>query len=267
MPSSSESGSIKVIHRMASLLDELAAHDGPVSLKVLAQATGLHASTAHRILNTLLDIGYVERTGAGRYQLGVRLLQLGNRVQMHVDLRRDALPVMEALRDLVGETVNLTVREGDEVVYIERVSGTRNMRVELVIGGRAPLHVTAVGKLFLAEDGSRAVDEYAARTRMPALTPGSVRKVDRLRELVVEAADRGYARDRQETEEGVECIGVPVRDGSGRMIAGLSVSAPADRLREDWVSALQAAGLRLSERLGYYSQQGNDRATRGVNAY
>ncbi len=252
MEKRADNGGVQVIRRMASLLDELAGREGSVHLKTLAHAAGLHASTAHRILTTLIDIGYVERTRAGQYQLGVRLLQLGNRVRMHVDLRRDALPVMEALRDLVGETVNLCVREGDDVVYIERVSGTRNMRVELVIGGRAPLHVTAVGKLFLAEEGDDAVAGFAERTGLPPYTPASVRDANRLTELIGLAREQGYSTDRQETESGVACLGVPVRDASGRMVAGLSISAPAERLQETWIPALQAAGARLSERLGHY---------------
>lgn len=237
---------------MAAIMDALAAHDGPVTLKYVAERTGLHASTAHRILNTLLQVGYAERTGSGHYRLGVKLLQLGSRVQQHVDLRREALPVMEALRNLVGETVNLTVRESDEVVYIERVASMRNMRVELVIGGRAPLHVTAVGKLFLAEDGPEACDGYAARTGLPAYTAHSLTRADALLEQVSEAGRQDYARDRQETEEGVACIGVPVRDAASRMVAGLSISAPADRLQEAWIPSIQSAGLRLSERLGYF---------------
>lgn len=255
MAGQGEGNSIQVIQRMATVLDEMAGHDGPVSLKTIAEGAGLHASTTHRILNTLCSIGYVERTHTGHYQLGVRLLQLGNRVQMHVDLRREALPVMEALRDLVGETVNLTVREGDEMVYIERVSGTRNMRVELVIGGRAPLHVTAVGKLFLAEDGGTAVADYANRTGLPAYTPNSLRSAESLQAAVDRARTLGFARDQEETEEGVACIGVAVRDGSGQAIAGLSISAPAERLRESWIPSLQSAALRLSERLGYYSPE------------
>jgi len=247
-----ETGAIQVIERMANILDAMAAYDRPVTLKYLAERTGLHASTAHRILNTLLQVGYAERTGTGHYRLGVKLLQLGNRVQQHVDLRREALPVMEALRNLVGETVNLTVQENDEVVYIERVASTRNMRVELVIGGRAPLHVTAVGKLFLAEAGPEACRAYAARTGLPAFTRHSIRDPAKLCSLVARGAADGYARDREETEEGVACIGVPVRDASGRMVAGLSISAPIDRLRESWIPSIQAAGIRLSERLGYY---------------
>lgn len=243
---------VQVIRRMADLLDALAAEDGAASLKALALETGLHASTAHRILSTLQDIGYVERSRTGEYQLGVRLLQLGNRVRMHMDLRREAIPVMEALRDRVGETVNLTVREGDEVVYIERVSGTRNMRVELVIGGSAPLHVTAVGKLFLAEDVPEAVAAFARRTGLPAYTVASLRDPEALALEVAEARVQGVARDREETETGVACIGAAVRDGQSRMVAGLSISSPAERLREAWQRDLLIASRELSERLGYF---------------
>lgn len=236
---------------MADLLDALAAHDDAVGLKRLAAETGLHTSTAHRILGTLVDIGYVERGEGGGYRLGMRLLQLGGRVRLHVDVRREALPIMEALRDAVGETVNLTVRESDEVVYVERVSGVRNMRVELVIGGRAPLHVTAVGKLFLGEDGPEGVERYAARGGLPAFTARSLTSASALREAVETARGCGFARDTEETEEGVACLGAAVRDASGRMVAGLSVSAPAERLQEAWVSPLLEASDRLSRRLGF----------------
>jgi DNA-binding IclR family transcriptional regulator len=140
-----ESNSIQVIERLARLLDVIAAHDEAVSLKILSAETGLHPSTAFRILASLAEQGFVERTSRGNYQLGVKLMQLGSRVSSGVDIRKIALPLMENLRDQLGETVNLTVREGDEVVYIERTLAKRMIRVEQVIGSRAPLHVTAVG--------------------------------------------------------------------------------------------------------------------------
>ena len=148
--------SIQVIARVSRLLDNLAAHDGPLNLKALADATGLHPSTAFRILASLIEHGFVERSTAGHYWLGAKLLRLGNRVRGQLDLRREARSIMERLRDRTGEAVNLSVREGDEVVYVERVTTPRIMRVEQVIGGRAPLHVTAAGKLFLADDGVEA---------------------------------------------------------------------------------------------------------------
>ena len=111
----------------------------------------------------------MERTPAGRYALGVKLLQFGSHVHGKVDLLREAKPIMEWLCSQVGETVNLTVREGDEVVYVERVISNRMMRVEQVIGSRAPLHVTAVGKLFLAEEGEKGLPRIRASHRAAAL--------------------------------------------------------------------------------------------------
>ena len=150
------SSSIQVIDRVAQLLDAIASYDKPVSLKQLAQDSGLHPSTTFRILASLHHHGFIDRDGVGHYQVGVRLLQLGSRVQGRLDMRRDALPIMRWLSEEIKETVNLIVREGDQVVYVERVTPHRMMRVEQTIGGHMPLHVTAVGKLFLAEAGAEA---------------------------------------------------------------------------------------------------------------
>lgn len=244
--------SIQVIDRLAALIDAIAANDGPVSLKVLAKTTGLHPSTAFRILASLVDHGLVERNEAGHYQLGVKLLQLGSRVQSRLDIRREARPILEWLRDEINETVNLIVREGDEVVYVERVVPSRMMRVEQAIGGHMPLHVTAVGKLFLAESGAEACLDYAERTGLKPRTPYSITDPTQLWRNVRDVLQRGYALDDQEAEQGVGCIGVPVRDSTSRMIAGISVSAPFERRDLSWAPIIKQASERLSARLGFH---------------
>lgn len=246
--------SIQVIDRLARLLDAIAANNNPVSLKVLSAETGLHPSTAFRILASLAEHGFVERSSSGHYRLGVKLLQLGSRVQGRLDIRREARPIMEWLRNETGETVNLIVREGDEVVYVERVVPNRMMRVEQMIGGRAPLHVTAVGKLFLAEGGAEACLEYAARTGLPSCTPHSITDPTALWRSVKNALQQGYALDDQEAELGVGCIGVPIRDSTNHIVAGISVSAPIERRREVWVSLIRQAGEKLSTRLGFHPE-------------
>ena len=120
---------------------------------MLAAETGLHSSTAFRILDSMLSNGFVERDAAGKYQLGRKLLSLGSRVRSQSDVHQIALPVMTRLRDELGESINLTIREGDEVVYIEKATPNRMMHVQQLVGSRAPLHVTAVGKLMLAKGG------------------------------------------------------------------------------------------------------------------
>ncbi len=243
--------SIQVIGRSASLLDAIAASAEPVSLKVLSAETGLHPSTAFRILGSLAAVGYVERDTAGHYQLGRKLLSLASRMRRGVDIRDEARDIMEALSKELGETVNLTVREGDEVIYIERVSPKRMMRVEQVIGSRAPLHVTAVGKLMLGELGDEFIRAYARRTGLPGYTAHTITSEARLLEVVHELRAHTCALDNEEAEAGVGCIGTLLRDGSGAVVGGLSVSAPIDRRRDEWIPRVRDAGRQISERLGY----------------
>jgi len=139
-----------------------------LGLKQLATETRLHPSTAHRILSVLVANRLVDRIEPGTYRLGIRLLELGNLVKSRLSVRQDALSHMQDLHQELGETINLSIRHDDEVVYIERTSGNNAMmRVVHIIGARAPLHITAVGKIFLAEDGPEKCAEYARRTGLP----------------------------------------------------------------------------------------------------
>ncbi|CAH1201407.1 Transcriptional regulator, IclR family [Candidatus Nitrotoga sp. BS] len=244
------SSSIQVIDRMVTLLDALAA-EGSTSLKVLAAETALHPSTAFRILNSMILHGLVRRDEAGAYLLGPHLLRLAAQARIDQDLRAIARPEMEWLRDQIGETVNLTVRQGDEVVYVERVSPQRMMRVEQVVGSRAPLHVTAVGKLILGEAGESVIDDYIHRTRLPAYTVNTHCNRKQLLADIQASLTRGYALDNEEAELGVACIGVLVRDASGAVVAGLSVSAPVERRKLDWVGLVQETAHRISAHMGY----------------
>lgn len=245
--------SIQVIDRMTLLLDAIARHDNHVSLKVLSAETGLHPSTAFRILASLTAHELVERADGGHYRLGIRLLQLSSHVHKRVDLREESVPVMRHLCDAIGETVNLTVRQGDEVVYIERAISKQMMRVEQVVGHRAPLHVTAVGKLMMAEIGKQFIREYAERTGLPSYTPNTITSVNNLITVSEDDLRRGYALDNEEAEIGVGCIGVLIRDGTSAVIGGLSISAPIERRKIEWAPLLQEAGREISKRLGYHS--------------
>lgn len=242
---------IQVIDRMSALLDALASEGDGASLKVLAAETGLHPSTVFRILASLIEHDFVARDGHGQYRLGPHLLRLAAKARVGLDMRGAARPEMEWLRDKVGETVNLTVRQGDEVVYVERVTPNRMMRVEQVVGSRAPLHVTAVGKLMLGEIGAAAIRDYARRTRLPAYTPNTRADLQKLLEDVGVCAARGYALDDEEAELGVGCIGALVRDASGSAVAGLSVSAPMERRRLEWVPLVRETARRISAKLGF----------------
>ncbi|MEI7968600.1 MAG: IclR family transcriptional regulator [Betaproteobacteria bacterium] len=252
MPTSTPKASIQVIERMMELLQVLADSPEPLNLKKLAEKTGLHTSTAHRILSVMVDHRIIDRAEPGRYRLGVRLLELGHLVKSRIDLRAEALPFMQALHDELHETVNLSVRQGDEMVYVERlVSDRQAMRVAHLIGARAPLHVTAVGKMFLMEDGPENCREYALRTQLPGLTRNTIRDLAGLSREIERCRRNGYAFDNEEAEPGVSCVGAGIRDDEGRLVAGLSLSAPSNRLDKGWGLRVKEAADAISRAIGW----------------
>lgn len=244
--------SIQVLDRAMCLLDELAKQADPVSLKNLAEQTGLHASTAHRILNDLVAGRYVERVDSGMYQLGMRLLELGSLVKGRLNVREVALDHMRELHKLTGQTINLSVQQGDEIVYIERAWSERSgMQVVRAIGGRAPLHLTSTGKLFLSVSDNRQVKAYVMRTGLSGTTRNSITEADQLERDLALIRRHGYARDNEELELGVRCIAAGIYDDTGKLQAGLSISAPSERLRDEWIPVLQKVAGQISEALGY----------------
>lgn len=243
---------IQVLERMFALLDVLAGREQPVPLKEISERTGLHPSTAHRILNDLTLGRMVERPEAGSYRLGLRLLELGNLVKARLDVREAALGPMRELHRLTQQPVNLSMRQGDEIVYIERSYSERSgMQVVRAIGGRAPLHLTSVGKLFLAHDDPARVKAYATRTGLVGHTRNSITDLSKLERELSGVRAMGIARDDEELELGVRCMAAGIHDDQGRLVAGLSISAPADRLDEAWVDRVRATARNISLALGH----------------
>jgi DNA-binding IclR family transcriptional regulator len=243
---------VQVIERMFSLLEVLASREEPVSLKEISEKTGLHPSTAHRILNDLTIGRFVDRPEAGSYRLGLRLLELGNLVKARLSVRDAALAPMRELHRQIQQPVNLSVRQGDEIVYVERAYSERSgMQVVRAIGGRAPLHLTSVGKLFLAAEDPQRVRAYAARTGLVGNTRNSLTQLPALERELALCRQQGIARDNEELETGVRCIAAGIYDDQSRLVAGLSISAPADRIDESWVPKLKATAAEISRALGY----------------
>lgn len=243
---------IQVIERVFMLIDVLASREEPISLKEISEKTGLHPSTAHRILNDLTLGRFVDRPEVGSYRLGMRLLELGNLVKGRLSVRDAALGPMRELHKMIHQPVNLSMRQGDEIVYVERAFSERSgMQVVRAIGGRAPLHLTSVGKLFLANEDPQKLRSYAMRTGLNGHTRNSITQLPTLEKELQESRSSGIARDNEELELGVRCMGAGIYDDQGKLVAGLSISAPADRLDESWVAKLLATSQEISVSLGY----------------
>ena len=243
---------IQVIERMFTLIEVLAGREEAMALKDISEQAGLHPSTTHRILNDLTVGRFVDRPEAGTYRLGMRLLELGNLVKARLSVRDAALQPMRELHRLTQQPVNLSVRQGDEIVYVERALSERSgMQVVRAIGGRAPLHLTSTGKLFLASDDLQRVRAYATRTGLPGHTRNSITQLPQLERELVKTRHAGVAYDNEELELGVRCMAAGIHDDQGNLIAGLSISAPADRLDDDWLPKLQQTARQISAALGY----------------
>lgn len=251
MEKSKTESRIQVIDRAVKLLDAISRYSLPVTLKALSADTDLSPSTAFRILHSLIDNHFVDKDDEGKYQLSGRIIRLTNTQDTGIDFRKIAIPYLEKLRDKFGETVNLTIREGDVIIYIDKALPNRMMNVQQMIGSRAPLHVTGVGKMMLGKEGAEGVVGYAQRTNLPSFTRNTFSTLDSLVTECMACVARGYAFDNEEAEIGVGCIGTLIYDKYGEVIAGLSVSAPIERRRDDWAKQLVKTAKSISTQLGY----------------
>jgi IclR family acetate operon transcriptional repressor len=216
---------VQSVDRALDVLEALAERGGEAGLSEIAASTGLPYGTIHRLLRTLLARGYVRQESDRRYALGGALVRLGGAAESMVGSW--AQPYLTRMVELSGETANLAVLEGDFVVYVAQVPSPRRLRMFAEVGRRVLPHSTAVGKVLLADRPDAAA--VLERTGLPRRTGHTITSTGALLAELGAVRERGYALDLGEEELGVHCLAVPVHDGD-RVIAGMSVSGPAERI-------------------------------------
>ncbi len=219
-------GPVQSVDRAFALLEALATAGAPVGVGEIAELTGLPQGTVHRLLQTLQQRGYVRRDPTRKYSLGTGAIRLADAAQRA--LARSARPHLAELVALSGETANLAVLEGDDVVYVAQVSSPHTLRMFAEVGRHVPPHSTAVGKVLLA---ALPREQALAMLRRTGLEPRTSTTITDLAVFDAEldrVAQQGWAVDEQEQEAGVRCVAVPV-GGPGPVVAALSLSGPADR--------------------------------------
>ncbi len=234
---------------------ELIGQAGELGVTELGRRLGVHKATASRLAATLAEHGFVDRDPATeRYRLGFGLIGLAGSAMAGLDLVRTARPILEQLAERTRETVNLGVRSGDAVAYIDQVSGNRSVVNVSWVGLRTGLHTTSNGKVLLAWM------DPAERARIMAgplerATPHTITDPSELEEQLALVRSRGYAQTLEELEEGLNAVAAPVRQGDGEIVAALSVSGPAFRIRPvdlPRIARLTTDAARaVSRRLGY----------------
>lgn len=251
-------GSSTVVKALA-VLDALAGwmrqHPEGATLTELGRATGFTPSSTYRYLMPLLSFGLVcQEPGSGRYRLGLRVVELGGICLQSLSLRTVARPFAEELTRRTQETTYLAVPDGLEVVYLDRIDSPLPLRMHTNLGGRNPLHCTALGKAMMAADPALAarvvhgrLERRTSRTLTTAASLGS--------ELIVTAA-RGYAVDDQENEPEVRCTAAAIRDHQGAVAGAISVSGPATRLTLERIAAevgplVRTMAMEISRAMGF----------------
>jgi len=260
---------VQTLEKGLHLLDLVTRENAPVSLSALAVAAGLPLSTTHRLLSTMMRRGFVDQDPHTRqYRPGSRVVSLSAQVLQHLDLTREAPPVLQWFVDRTGDPISMATLEDGEVVPLCRIESGSSPRLFLHIGRRAPAHCTALGKVLLAGLPDTAVRNILARRGMPRLTPNTIVSPRKLLAHLTMVRELGYALDDEETAVGARCLAVPVRNHAGKVVAAISASGPASawsparmqRVRE----ALMETAARLSARLGYRQPPARKRRTTGT---
>jgi IclR family transcriptional regulator, acetate operon repressor len=245
----SVSGGVQSLERAFELLERMADAGGEVGLSELAASTGLPLPTIHRLMRTLVACGYVRQQANRRYALGPRLIRLGESASRL--LGTWARPHLARLVEETGETANMALLDGDEVVYVAQVPSKHSMRMFTEVGRRVLPHSTGVGKALLADVPDDEVRALLARTGMPAATEKTIVTPDGFLAALGDVRRLGYAVDDNEQEMGVRCLAVTVPDSPTP--AAISISGPAGRVTEEAmeriVPVLQQVADKLSREL------------------
>jgi DNA-binding IclR family transcriptional regulator len=216
-----------VLGKVALILQAFTIDDDELTLSHLSRRSGVPKASVHRLAQELLELGFLERAGAS-YRLGLRLFEIGARVPRTRALRESLLPFMHALHSATKQTILLTVLQGSEIVFVERVNSYGQAPSRSKLGGHVPLHCSATGKVFMAF-GPPELFDTAVRAGLTRLTPNSAASPVRLRAQIDRVRADGHAVEYEEVMQGFSSIAVPLYESSGALIAGLSVTGTLQR--------------------------------------
>jgi DNA-binding IclR family transcriptional regulator len=247
---------IRSVLKALDVLEAFGEGEHVLGVTELSRRLGLAKSTTYNLLATLKSRGYVEEDlVTSRYSLGVKLLELSQAVRANVEIGDRAAPLLRELAQRSREAVYLTVLHDEHSVYIYAIEAPGRILARSAIGRRAPLHCTGVGKAKMAFLGDDEVERIIQRVGLPRFTPNTIVDPDRLRAELALIRQRGYAVDNEEHEVGIRCVGAPIRDDGGAVVASCSLSGPAGRMTDERIAELapdvvQVADA-ISRRLGF----------------
>lgn len=248
---------IQSVAHALDVLEEFRDETEELGVTELSKKLKLHKNNVFRILATLQSRNYIEQNRANdNYRLGIKCLELGQTFIHQRGLLKQARPILQELAETSGETSYISILRGNEVVYLDAVETSSTVRVVSRVGLHMPLHATAAGKALVSYDSDDELRKLFSG-ELQRFTKATRTDVDDfIKEVVALVRERGYAVDLEEFEEGLRCIGAPVRDYTRKVVGAISVSGPAHRLSDERIATvigpeLDRAGKALSARLGF----------------
>ncbi|CAG0969326.1 HTH-type transcriptional regulator XynR [Anaerolineales bacterium] len=246
---------VRAVERALQILECFDNEHAERGISEIAQAVELHKATAHRIVTTLVNYGYLERAEDGqKYRLGLELTNLGFKVIHRMDLRREAIPYMKQLVEQWDETCDLSVFDRGSILYIEVVRGSRALTVAAAVGQRLPIHCTASGKLFLTHLPPEEQNSILSKP-LASYTASTVTSPDEIRKEMEVIRNQGYAIDKEGFEVGVCAVAAPIYNRRGNVIAVIGSPSPTSRMTPErtgeMAKSFKEAAQAISHRMGY----------------
>ena len=246
---------VGVVKKVLKILEVLHGNPAGLQLKEIAGQTAINKSTAYRFLAHLQSEGYLYRDEAGAYVIGPKLARIGSGTNFEESLRKMSRPVLQKLWTATGETVNLAILDGQQILYLAVIESSHTFRFASQVGARRPLYCTALGKAMMSYLLPEEIEHLLPALAYERFTPHTITQPAKLKRELVKTRMRGYAVDDEEAVLGARCIAAPIFDANARVTGGVSLSGPITRISQDKVAPfaaiLRKAALSISRRLGY----------------
>jgi len=245
---------VQSITRASDIIDKLVYSNKGLGVTELSDSLGLKKSTTHRILATLVDLGYVTQDENSKYIIGLKLFEIGSIAINKLDLRTDVRPFLKEIRDKTNETVHLGVLDSNNVLYIDKVESLKTVRMYSQIGIKIEPHCTSLGKVLLAYSSDIVVEDVI-KSGLPGYTENTITDPDRLKEHLIGIRSKGYGIDDEEQLMGVRCIAGPIFNYEGSIIAAFSITGPVIRMDEvrikELAELIKIYTKKISMKFGY----------------
>ncbi|MCB0213555.1 MAG: IclR family transcriptional regulator [Anaerolineae bacterium] len=242
------------LERALDIFEFITANGGS-GVEEISRHLGIPKSSVYRILSTLEKRGYIHHAGPNNYEVGIRLLTLQGITERQNHFIQVARPHLQSLAHRTGQTAHLALLAVDQVGYIDTVMGEQGLSIYPSFGTQTPLYCTSLGKVLLAYLSPKNRRSILDQIKLERRTSNTITSRTELEEHLVQVRGQGYALDQEEYELGLRCIGSPIRNSGGEVVAAISISGLAGKFSQiellDWIRTVQRTAIAISKELGY----------------